>query len=341
MKKDISSTSASVELSNENNKSNVDIKIKSFVDENEYKTQEETSETKSVETSENNTPSNEELENIQVDYKAYLGNDEIKDGDTVHNGEYIKYVATIKNNSNEKIDNVTFVGQVPDNAVYVEIKDEELTKEEIQIQEHDECKITEKKEIKEYTEIISLNEKEEKTISFYVKVNGGLLENSNITSSVKLRKNENEKNCAEINNISKKSNLSIELKGWETERGKNIWLFMATFTNNTNTEHTVNTEADSEKRWEQSMRSYKKYKLESNIKKEYKRLKKRMKYPMHYARYIIANIGFFVMIICTTGLLNASESDISGHSYVVGALLIASIISIIITICNISYIGEY
>lgn len=236
VKKDISSTSASVELSNENNKSNVDIKIKSFVDENEYKTQEETSETKSVETSENNTPSNEELENIQVDYKAYLGNDEIKDGDTVHNGEYIKYVATIKNNSNEKIDNVTFVGQVPDNAVYVEIKDEELTKEEIQIQEHDECKITEKKEIKEYTEIISLNEKEEKTISFYVKVNGGLLENSNITSSVKLRKNENEKNCAEINNISKKSNLSIELKGWETERGKNIWLFMATFTNNTNTE---------------------------------------------------------------------------------------------------------
>ena len=106
-------------------------------------------------------------------------------------------------------------------------------------------------------------------------------------------------------------------------------IFNEKHTNNTNTEHTVNTEADSEKRWEQSMRSYKKYKL------------KRMKYPMHYARYIIANIGFFVMIICTTGLLNASESDISGHSYVVGALLIASIISIIITICNISYIGEY
>ena len=127
--------------------------------------------------------------------------------------------------------------------------------------------------------------------------------------------------------------------------GRTINLFEDIFnekhTNNTNTEHTVNTEADSEKRWEQSMRSYKKYKLESNIKKEYKRLKKRMKYPMHYARYIIANIGFFVMIICTTGLLNASESDISGHSYVVGALLIASIISIIITICNISYIGEY
>ena len=127
--------------------------------------------------------------------------------------------------------------------------------------------------------------------------------------------------------------------------GRTINLFEDIFnekhTNNTNTERTGNTEADSEKRWEQSMRSYKKYKLESNIKKEYKRLKKRMKYPMHYARYIIANIGFFVMIICTTGLLNASESDISGHSYVVGALLIASIISIIITICNISYIGEY
>lgn len=240
VKKDIASTSSSVELFNENNKTNVDVQIKSFVDEYEYKTQEETSETKSVEdsannTSENDTQSNEELENIQVDYKAYLGNDEIKDGDTVHNGEYIKYVATLKNNSNDKIDNVTFIGQVPDDAVYVEIKDEELTKEEIELQEHDECKIIEKKEIKEYTETISLNEKEEKTISFYVKVNGGLLENSDITSSVKLRKSENEKKCAEINNISKKANLSIGLKGWETEREKNIWAFIATFTNNTDT----------------------------------------------------------------------------------------------------------
>lgn len=149
VKKDIASTSSSVELSNKNNKVNVDIKIYSFVDENQYATQEETSETKNIETSANNDSANndstnEELKNIQVDYKAYLGNDEIKDGDTVHNGEYIKYVATLKNNSNEKIDDVTFVGQVPDDAVYVEIKNTDLTEDDISSKNYDKCKINEK-----------------------------------------------------------------------------------------------------------------------------------------------------------------------------------------------------
>lgn len=96
--------------------------------------------------------------------------------------------------------------------------------------------------------------------------------------------------------------------------GRTINLFEDIFnekhTNNTNTERTGNTEADSEKRWEQSMRSYKKYKLESNIKKEYEKLKRRMKYPVHYVRHIIANIGPFGMIICTTGLWSLSMKRI-------------------------------
>lgn len=100
--------------------------------------------------------------------------------------------------------------------------------------------------------------------------------------------------------------------------GRTINLFEDIFnekhTNNTNTERTGNTEADSEKRWEQSMRSYKKYKLESNIKKEYEKLKRRMKYPVHYVRHIIANIGPFGMIICTTGLWSLSEKGLTDHS---------------------------
>ena len=103
--------------------------------------------------------------------------------------------------------------------------------------------------------------------------------------------------------------------------GRTINLFEDIFnekhTNNTNTERTGNTEADSEKRWEQSMRSYKKYKLESNIKKEYEKLKRRMKYPVHYVRHIIANIGPFGMIICTTGLWSLSEKGLTDHSWIV------------------------
>ena len=124
--------------------------------------------------------------------------------------------------------------------------------------------------------------------------------------------------------------------------GRTINLFEDIFnekhTNNTNTERTGNTEADSEKRWEQSMRSYKKYKLESNIKKEYEKLKRRMKYPV---RHIIANIGPFGMIICTTGLWSLSEKGLTDHSWIVLAFIIGEVIGMIITIYNIGYVGEY
>lgn len=127
--------------------------------------------------------------------------------------------------------------------------------------------------------------------------------------------------------------------------GRTINLFEDIFnekhTNNTNTERTGNTEADSEKRWEQSMRSYKKYKLESNIKKEYEKLKRRMKYPVHYVRHIIANIGPFGMIICTTGLWSLSEKGLTDHSWIVLAFIISEVIGMIITIYNIGYVGEY
>ena len=127
--------------------------------------------------------------------------------------------------------------------------------------------------------------------------------------------------------------------------GRTINLFEDIFnekhTNNTNTERTGNTEADSEKRWEQSMRSYKKYKLESNIKKEYEKLKRRMKYPVHYVRHIIANIGPFGMIICTAGLWSLSEKGLTDHSWIVLAFIIGEVIGMIITIYNIGYVGEY
>ena len=127
--------------------------------------------------------------------------------------------------------------------------------------------------------------------------------------------------------------------------GRTINLFEDIFnekhTNNTNTERTGNTEADSEKRWEQSMRSYKKYKLESNIKKEYEKLKRRMKYPVHYVRHIIANIGPFGMIICTTGLWSVSAKGLTDHSWIVLAFIIGEVIGMIITIYNIGYVGEY
>lgn len=156
------------------------------------------------------------------------------------------------------------------------------------------------------------------------------------------------KSASEIDEIIKnyyKNSIENERDKLVLLDGRTINLFENIFnekhTNNTNTEHTGNTEADSEKRWEQSMRLYKKYKLESNIKKEYEKLKRRMKYPVHYVRHIIANIGPFGMIICTTGLWSLSEKGLTDHSWIVLAFIIGEVICMIITIYNIGYVGEY
>ena len=70
-------------------------------------------------------------------------------------------------------------------------------------------------------------------------------------------------------------------------------------------------------------------------------LKRRMKYPVHYVRHIIANIGPFGMIICTTGLWSLSEKGLTDHSWIVLAFIIGEVIGMIITIYNIGYVGEY
>ena len=137
--------------------------------------------------------------------------------------------------------------------------------------------------------------------------------------------------------------------------GRTINLFEAIFNekhaNNTNTEHTGNTEVKNRKSSKkvnrisklisQAKRSYKKYKLSTNIRREYKRLKKKMKYPMHYVRHIIANISYFGMIIFTTGLWSLPKKDITNLSCIAIIFIIGAIISMLLTIFNISYVGEY
>ena len=136
---------------------------------------------------------------------------------------------------------------------------------------------------------------------------------------------------------------------------RTIDLFEAIFNekhaNNTNTEHTGNTEVENRKLPKkvnqisklisQAKRSYKKYKLSTNIRREYKRLKKKMKYPMHYVRHIIANISYFGMIIFTTGLWSLPKKDITNLSCIAIIFIIGAIISMLLTIFNISYVGEY
>lgn len=174
--------------------------------------------------------SNEDLSKIDIEYKAYLGSTELKNEDYVHEGEYVKYVAKVKNNSNKTIENVTVVAEIPENATYVEFVTEDLSSQKI----YDKCQIKEKNDIKEYTKTISLNVDEKTNVIFYVKINNDVEENSSIEASVKI-KNSN-KEYEKLNNKIEDAKLTVDLTGWETMRDINIWSFYISITNNSNEE---------------------------------------------------------------------------------------------------------
>lgn len=223
LKKDILAKDENVECIVGDKSIQENVSIKTF-EELQYNTENTEKAIESV------SESNEDLSKIDIEYKAYLGSTELKNEDYVHEGEYVKYVAKVKNNSNKAIENVTVIAEIPENATYVEFVTEDLSDKKI----YDQCQIKERNDIKEYTKAISLNANEEKNVIFYVKINNVEEENSNIESSVKI-KNSN-KEYEKLNNKIKDAKLTVDLTGWETMRDINIWSFYISITNNSNEE---------------------------------------------------------------------------------------------------------
>ena len=176
---------------------------------------------------------NIDLDKISVEYKAQLGNQELNDGDSVHEGEYIKYIAKIKNNSNEDVNGLNVIASVPDGTTYVDVETKEITEEERLNKINDECRLTEDTSKKEVTKIVSLAKGEEKEVVFYVKANN--LEDGesdrNISSNIKLRIDGKEKDFGLVKNIVNKANLKVTVAAWETKRDNNVWFFRAIVTN--------------------------------------------------------------------------------------------------------------
>ena len=245
LKKDIASTQENIDVSFENyrnikspetGKLELPINITStFDNSNNFDTQNGiTSEKTNIAKQEAKTEinavvesKNVDLNKISVEYKAVLGNTELGDNDSVHENEYIKYVAKIKNNTGENIDELNVIASVPDGTKYVTVETKDLTEDDINSAKYDECRITEFPDQKEFSSSVSLNKDEEKEIYFYVKVNE-LAEGENtknIASTVKIKSGENEKEYKTIKNIIKDASLSVALQGWETSRGTNIWVF--------------------------------------------------------------------------------------------------------------------
>ena len=176
-----------------------------------------------------------DLDKISVEYKAFLGDKELADGDSVHENEYIKYVAKVRNNTGEDVNGLNVVASVPEGTTYVTIENRELTEDEKQTEKYDKCTITKFPEQKEFLTSISLKKDEEKEIYFYVKANE-LTNNINtldITSTIKMRSGDIEKICVTVKNVVNNALLTVSLRGWETLRGLNIWRFVINVKNNT------------------------------------------------------------------------------------------------------------
>ena len=175
-----------------------------------------------------------DLDKISVEYKAFLGDKELANGDSVHENEYIKYVAKVRNNTGEDVNGLNVVASVPEGTTYVNIETKDLTEEEQESEKYDECNIIPDSNKKDVTVAIDMKKEEEKSIFFYVKVNelSKSVTKGNITSNIKIKDSKNEKQISILNNNVSKAVLSVQLSGWETMRDVNIWRFVIDVTNN-------------------------------------------------------------------------------------------------------------
>ena len=67
-------------------------------------------------------PSQDEINGLEVKVTPVRGNTELKDGDSVYEGEFIKYNIEITNVTDEPIENVRIVGTIPEGVKYGELE---------------------------------------------------------------------------------------------------------------------------------------------------------------------------------------------------------------------------
>ena len=73
------------------------------------------------------TADNSNIDKLKVEVSPVKGDTVIKDGDTVYEGEYIKYNIKVTNTADTAIDNIKVVGGVPDGTTYGELEADYFT----------------------------------------------------------------------------------------------------------------------------------------------------------------------------------------------------------------------
>ena len=177
-----------------------------------------------------------EVNNVSFDIKATVGSKQLEENDEVYENQIIKYNIKMKNNSDNKIENVNVVGNVPDGTSYATVdygSDYEESDDYYDLYKY----VTDDSK-KQVNEKISLEAGEEKQVYYEVKVsklnNGETVKN--ISSNIYATMGSQKIVEYSLNNVVKNAEMSVELKSWRTEREDNLWVYDIYVYNNLNTD---------------------------------------------------------------------------------------------------------
>lgn len=177
-----------------------------------------------------------EVSNVSFDIKATVGSKQLGENDEVYENQIIKYIIKMKNNSDNKIENINVVGNVPDGTNYATVDYGTDYKESDDYYDLYKYVIDDSK--KQVNEKISLEAGEEKQVYYEVKVsklNNGET-GKNISSNIYATMGSKKIVEYSLNNVVKNAEMSVELKSWRTEREDNLWAYDIYVYNNLNTD---------------------------------------------------------------------------------------------------------
>ena len=165
---------------------------------------------------ENNNTTTQTIENqgnldgLKLEVIPVKGEKNLVDGDTLYEGEYIKYNIKITNVKEEAIDHVKIIGNVPEGTTYGEL-DADYHQSAGKYEYH----FVEELKSKEI-EIGTLKPKESKNIFYEVQVNDLEEEKEELVTNTEIKAyiGEEEASCYELKNTIKKAELKVFMKSY-------------------------------------------------------------------------------------------------------------------------------
>lgn len=162
---------------------------------------------------------------LKVETTAQVGKDNLKNGDTVKEGEVIKYTVTVKNNGTETLKNVKLNLDIPEGTVFVQPIERyvfgEGTDEETVIEKGGYVyaegayyeEVTDSEKLAQLTDITipELSTSTPYVIEYEVRVNKGTA-NTEISNKAVVTYNEASNEAQEIKNSVKESNIRVTIK---------------------------------------------------------------------------------------------------------------------------------